>query len=297
MGRLTLTLFFGSAKTKSKTETTTSLNSWILCLEGYWLTDSSLPLCFKVERISLLKPELLKLFLFHLFFKVFRDARKVSSRVSAVGADLWLWFGGRGRPDRRDSHWPGEPVLQSTQSYLWTPGWVQPVSLGANRRNSVWVIYFLGFLLLVGVTLTSSPCSYLMRNLEKRTFILWNQSIIGRKTGMFGETFPKLSLLTCILFDNHMKTRQKCASFAPLLAMVITPGETVWSHLSYCLSSAERTVLKILSSDQDASLWLKRFSLERHSSCKKVKMCSWSLPWTFSSPPTFSILNKHWVHS
>lgn len=131
MGRRTLTLFFGSAKTKSKTETTTSLNSWILCLEGYRLTDSSLPLCFKVERISLLKPELLELFLFHLFFKVFRDARKVSSRVSAVGADLWLWLGGRGRPDRRDSHWPGEPVLQSTQSYLWTPGWVQPVSLGA----------------------------------------------------------------------------------------------------------------------------------------------------------------------
>lgn len=131
MGRRTLTLFFGSAKTKSKTETTTSLNSWILCLEGYWLTDSSLPLCFKVEHISLLKPEFLKLFLFHLFFKVFRDARKVSSRVSAVGADLWSWLGGRRRPDRRDSHWPGEQVLQSTQSYLWTPGWVQPVSLGA----------------------------------------------------------------------------------------------------------------------------------------------------------------------
>lgn len=112
-----------------------------------------------------------------------------------------------------------------------------------------------------------------------------------------GKPFQSCQYFTAILFDNQMKTRRKCVSFAPLLAMVITPGETVWNHLSCCPSCAERTVLKILSSDQDASLWLKRFSLERHSSCKKVKMCSWSPPWTFSLPPTFSILNKHWVHS
>lgn len=67
MGRRTLTLLFGLARTKSKTETTISLNSWILCLEGAWLADHFLPLCFKVvscfkSDIELIKPFLLPFF-------------------------------------------------------------------------------------------------------------------------------------------------------------------------------------------------------------------------------------------
>lgn len=157
MGKRTLTLLFGSARMKSKTETTTSLSSWILCLGGLWLADYSL--CFKGEHtpfVSCFKPDTeLKLVLLPFSSQILRDTGEISSGVPAVIADLWLWLGGRGRPDRRDSHRPGEPILQPTQRHLWNPYRVQPVSLGARlpsapcvcepkERNWFWVISLLG---------------------------------------------------------------------------------------------------------------------------------------------------------
>lgn len=74
----------------------------------------------------------LSIFISKFFPQIFWDTGHISSGVFAVCGHLWLWHGGRRWLDWRNSHWFGEPVLQSTQSHLWTSYWVQPVSARAS---------------------------------------------------------------------------------------------------------------------------------------------------------------------